>query len=89
MLPRKILILRSSEVARNVHFPITFCIFKVFKEGSQITRKGALGRSLEKKGARAPCALRFLRPCRYHKLRDAGKKVGQGGPTGAKGHLLP
>ena len=22
-------------------------------------------------------------------LRDAGKKVGQGGPTGAKGHLLP
>ena len=21
--------------------------------------------------------------------RDAGKKVGQGGPTGAKGHLLP
>ena len=22
-------------------------------------------------------------------LRDAGKKAGQGGPTGAKGHLLP
>ena len=22
-------------------------------------------------------------------FRDAGKKVGQGGPTGAKGHLLP
>ena len=22
-------------------------------------------------------------------IRDAGKKVGQGGQTGAKGHLLP
>ena len=38
--------LRSSEITGNVYFSIHFWIFKVFKEGNQITRKGALCPSL-------------------------------------------
>ena len=55
MLSREILKLGSSEIAGNVHFSIHFCICKVFKEGSQVTRKsGTLPESLKSRGYVSP-----------------------------------
>ena len=41
MLPGDILKLRSSEIVGNVYFTSHFCILGVFKEGNQVTWKGA------------------------------------------------
>ena len=46
MLPREILKRRSAEIAGNAYFSIHFCIFKVFKESSQVARNGVLCPSL-------------------------------------------
>ena len=50
MLPKEILILRSSEITRNVYFSIYFCILKVFKESNYVTRKGTFAQVCEKWG---------------------------------------
>ena len=55
MLSGEILKLISSEIAGNVYFTSYFCNFRVFKEGSQGTQKGALCPRFSKVGARAPC----------------------------------
>ena len=62
MLPQEILRVGSSEIAGNVYFSIHFSIFKVFKEGNQATRKGALYLSLWKVGVTCPLCPRYLRP---------------------------
>ena len=55
--PPQILKLKSFEIAGNVYFSIHFCIFKVFKEGNQVTQNEALCTSLPKvREARASCA---------------------------------
>ena len=57
MLLREILKLKSFEIAGNVYFSIHFCIFKVFKEGNQVTKNEALWMSVPKvREARASCA---------------------------------
>ena len=38
----EVLKLRSSEIAGNGYFSIHSCIFEAFKDGNQVTRKGAL-----------------------------------------------
>ena len=53
MLLQEILKLRSSEIAGNMYFSTNFCIFKVFKEGSQ----GALVRVFENWRGTCPLCL--------------------------------
>ena len=50
MLPQEILKFGSSEITGNVYFSIYFCIFKVFNEGKQVTRKVA-----EKRNCKVDC----------------------------------
>ena len=42
VLLREILNLRSSEIVRKDVFFYLFCIFKVFEESTQVSRKGVL-----------------------------------------------